>query len=162
MVAETSKQAAMIDGFIALCQGITVDGMAVTIRDGPFLEPPSDELLLIVGDVPPTGGAAVEGTQEFVTFPGRERQESMELYCSIIARAGDTTIKIQRDRAFTILAAVERLVRPREAGSDVTLGDSVDWSEITGRIAYMPAQTSGGAVVKLGFEVHSKVRLSGS
>lgn len=159
---ETSKQPAMIDGFIALCQGIAVGGMAVTIRDGPFIEPPSDELLLIVGDVPPTGGAAVEGTQEFVTFPGRERQESMDLYCSIIARAGDTDIKTQRDRAYAILAAIERLLRPREAGSDVTLGDAVDWCEITGRLAYMPAQTGTGAIVKLAFEVHSKVRLSGS
>jgi hypothetical protein len=134
----------------------------VTIVDGPPIGNPSDQLLLFVGDSPTSGAPGALGTQDFAGMPARERDESFSVYCTAYARSGDTALKPERDRAFSIMGAVERLVRPSYPGSDITLGGAVSWCSVSGRIAYTPGQSENGAIVRLAFEVICRERLSGS
>jgi hypothetical protein len=161
MTAETSAGPAAIDGLLALCTG-AASLTGVTIYDGSPVARSSDELFLEIAVPSADGLPAVEGTQEFVTMPGRERDESFTILCGAYSRSGDTDIKAERDRAYGILAAVERLIRPRESGSDITLGGAVLWSSVTGRITYTPLQTTDGAGVRVMFQIACRARLSGS
>lgn len=165
MALESSSIPRAIDGLLALCTaqagtGGLLDG--VTIVDGPPITPPSEQVLLFIGESPVAGGAGAFGTQDFVTLPARERDETYSIYCTAYSRSGDTAIKPERDRAFAVMAAVEKLVRPTYPGSDITLGGAVMWCSVSGRITYFPAQSSSGAVVRLTWEVICRERLSGS
>jgi hypothetical protein len=140
--------------------GGLLDG--VTVLDGPSVTAPSEQVLLYIGDSPVTGGAGAFGTQDFVTMPARERDETYSIFCTAYSRSGDTVIKPERDRAFAVMAAVESLVRPGVPGSDITLGGTVQWCSVSGRITYSPGQSQSGAVVRLTFEVVCRERLSGS
>lgn len=165
MAFESSSIPRALDGLVALCTAQTGTGGlldGVTVVDGPSVAPPSEQVLLFIGDSPVNGGAGAFGTQDFVGFPARERDESYSLYCTAYSRSGDTVIKPERDRAFAIMAAVEKLVRPGYVGADITLGGAVQWCSVSGRISYFPAQTSSGAVVRLTWEVVCRERLSGS
>jgi len=165
MAFESSSIPKAIDGLVNLCQGMTVDGASVIVRDGPYgeFEMPHEQLILIIAE-PPHGGAggdAARGEQSFVTFPGRERDEEYDIFCSAIARSGDTDIRAERLRAFAILAEVEKRLRPGQPGADLTLGGSVLWAHICGDLTYQPAAAKGGTVVRIGFEVKCKARLDG-
>lgn len=165
MAFESSSIPRAIDGLVALCTaasgtGGLLDG--VTIVDGPSVTAPSDQLLLYIADTPVSGGAGVFGTQDFATMPARERDETYSILCTAYARSGDTVMKTERDRAFGVMAAVEKLVRPGYPGSDITLGGAVQWCSVSGRILYGPGQSQSGAVVRLTFEVVCRERLSGS
>lgn len=165
MAFESSSIPRAIDGLVALCEAQTGTGGlldGVTVVDGPSVTTPSEQLLLYIGDTPVTGGAGAFGSQDFVTLPARERDEAYSIYCTAYSRSGDTAIKTERDRAFAIMAVVEKLVRPGFAGSDITLGGAVQWCSVSGRITYFPGQSSSGAVVRLTWEVVCRERLSGS
>lgn len=165
MAFETSSIPRAIDGLVAMCQAVTGTGGlldGVTIVDGPAVTQPSEQVLLYIGDSPISGGAGAFGTQDFITLPARERDESYSIYCTAYSRSGDTLIKPERDRAFAVMAAVEKLVRPGYSGSDITLGGAVSWCSVSGRIMYAPGQSQSGAVVRLTFEVVCRERLSGS
>ena len=165
MVAETSSVPAAIDGLLALCRGVAITGGAlegVAIYDGSPVTRPSEERYLEIAMPTADGEPAVEGTQEFVTMPGRERDESFSILCGAFSRSGNNVIQDERNRAYAIVAAVERLVRPRESGSDITLGGAVLWCSVTGRITYTPLQTTEGAAVRVQFEIQCRSRLSGS
>jgi len=165
MVAETSAVPAAIDGLIALCTSVAITGGAldgVVIYDGSPITRSSDERYLDIAMPTADGEPAVEGTQSFITMPARERDESFSILCGAYARSGNNDIQVERNRAYAIVAAVERLVRPREPGSDITLGGAVLWCSVTGRITYTPLQTADGAGVRVQFEVQCRARLSGS
>lgn len=161
MPFESSAVPRAIDGLLAICNAAaTLKG--VSIYDGSPVTRSSDELYLEIATPSDDGHPGVEGTQEFVSLPGRERDEMFSIFCEACARSGNNDIKIERDRAFGIVAAVERLIRPREPGADTTLGGSVMWSSITGRITYTPLQSPEGAAVRVLFEIACRERLSGS
>lgn len=165
MAFESSSIPRAIDGLVALCNAQTGTGGlldGVTVVDGPTVAAPSEQVLLYVGESPLQGGAGAFGTQDFVTLPARERDESYSIYCTAYSRSGDTAIKPERDRAFAVMAAVEKLVRPTYPGSDITLGGAVSWCSVSGRITYFPGQSTSGAVVRLTWEVVCRERLSGS
>ena len=165
MAAETSAVPAAIDGLIAMCNALTGAGGAlegVAIYDGSPVTRSSEERYIEIATPAGDGEPAVEGTQSFVTMPGRERDEVFSILCGAYARSGNTDIQVERNRAYVIVAAIERLVRPREAGSDITLGGAVLWCSVTGRITYTPLQTTDGAAVRVQFEIQCQARLSGS
>lgn len=165
MPFESSSIPRAIDGLVAMCRDAAVpsgllDG--VTIEDGPSVGDPSDQLLLYVADTPTAGAVGALGTQAFASMPGRERDETYSIYCTAYSRSGDTALKPERDRAFAIMAAVEKLLRPGFVGSDLTLGGAVVWCSVSGRIAYTPGQSESGAIVRLDFEIACRARLSGA
>jgi hypothetical protein len=155
-----------LGGLLALCNGSTGTGEAldgVTVYDGPPLESPSEELSLYIGHDEERGRAAgdiygVEGTQEFLAMGG-DRNESFAIRCAASARSGDTNIKVERDRAFAVMAAVESLIRLHVSGADITLGGSVLVSSIGGDIKLMQLQTVNGAFAKVTFYVQCLARI---
>lgn len=166
MPFEASAIPRAIDGLVAMCNaravtGGTLDG--VEIYDGYPVTMPSGEMYLEIATTPDTGNApAVDGTQDFASIPGREKDEQFNIYCAAYARSGDTDLKVERDRAFSIMRAVEAMVRPREPGSDHTLGGAVRWCQVSGRINYTPLQAQEGCAVRVEFEVMCVERLDGS
>lgn len=166
MPFEASAIPRAIDGLVAMCNaqavvGGTLDG--VEIYDGYPITLPSGETYLEIATTPDAGnGPAVDGTQDFVSIPGREKDEQFNIYCAAYSRSGNNDVKIERDRAFAIVRAVEAMVRPREPGSDVTLGGAVRWCNVSGRIAYSPLQAQEGCAVRVEFEIVCHERLDGS
>lgn len=155
-----------LDGLLALCNANTGTGESlegVTVYDGPPIENPSEELSLYIGHDEERGRAAgdiygVEGTQEFMAMGG-DRKEAFAIRCAASARSGDTNIKVERDRAFAVMGAVENLIRLHVSGSDITLGGSVLVSSISGDIKLMQLQTVNGAFAKVTFYVQCLARI---
>lgn len=162
----TSAIPAALDGLFALCDAATATGQpleGVTVYDGPPLESPSEELSLYLGHDEERGRAAgdiygIEGTQEFLTMGG-DRKETFAIRCAASARSGNAGIKAERDRAFGVMAAVERLIRLHVTGSDTTLGGSVLVAHVGGDIKLMQLQTTKGAYAKVTFYVQCLARI---
>lgn len=162
MAFESTSQPRALDALLGLCRAATGEGGTlenVQVYDGPSVAAPDGELLLYLGDPPTTGGAGILGSQESALLGGREREESFTIYCTAFSRSGNTDMKVERDRVYAIMAAVERMLRP--STGDVTLQGTVRWSGVGGRIAYTPRQDTGGSVARLQFEVQCTERLSG-
>lgn len=160
---ESSAIPRAIDGLLALVQaeagtGGTLEGWLV--HDGPMPTMPSAKKVLVIGGTPDGGEPAVDGSQEWATMPGRERNESFSIVCTSLAWSGSTEIKPLRDAAFAGVAAVEQLLRPGITGSDVTLGGSVRFAGVSGPTLYDPMQTSRGAIVRVFFQIECRERLS--
>lgn len=161
----TSRIAAALDGLLALCNGQAIPGGIlenVDVYDGPPTQDPSAEMQLYIGhDESRSDSAdiyAAEGTQVPMTMGGA-RQETFAILCAAVARSGDTLVKTQRDRAFSIMGAVEDLIRLNVANADITLGGSVLTSNISGDIRLQQLQTVNGAYAKLAFYVQCLVRI---
>lgn len=165
MVWESSSIPRAIDNLITMANALTVSGGAlegVEICDGLPLTQPSSEQYLCIGMPTIDGQPASEGTQEFITMPARERDETYSLFSAAFSRSGGTDVKVERDRAFAQVRAIEGLLRPLVAGSDITIGGAVSWASVSGRITYTPLQTVNGALVQVYFEIVCRNRLSGN
>lgn len=161
----TSRIPAAIDGLLALCNAAAVvDGALedVAVYDGPPIQDPSAEQQLYIGHDEVRSDSsdvyAAEGTQVFQTMGGA-RQETFAILCAAVSRTGDTDMKSQRDRAYSIVGAVENLIRLNEPGSDITLGGAVLMSNISGDMKLQQIQTTTGAYVKVSFHVQCLVRM---
>lgn len=161
----TSRIPAAIDGLLELCRAAAVvDGPleGVSVYDGPPIQDPSEERQLYIGHDEMRSDSsdvyAAEGTQVFQTMGGA-REESFAILCAAVARTGDTDMKSQRDRAWSIVAAVENLIRLHESGSDITLNGAVLMSNISGDIRLQQIQTTTGAYVKVSFYVQCLARI---
>lgn len=165
MVWESSSVPYALDALVAQATALTVPGGSlegVDICEGLPVNQPSNERYLCIGMPTVDGQPAVEGTQEFVSIPGRERDENYSIFCAAFARSGGQSVKYERDRAFAIQRAVEGMLRPLVAGGDITLGGTVSWAHVTGRITYTPLQTKTGCLVQVYFEISVRNRLSGN
>jgi hypothetical protein len=159
----TSTIPAAIDGLLALCNAQAVTGGTladVFVYDGPPKEDPSEQRQLYIGHSEEVSGTvyAVEGTQEFLSMGG-PRKETFAIRCSAVARSGDTVIKTERDRAFSIMAAVENLIRQNVVGADMTLGGAVLMSNVSGDVKVVQLQTTNGAYVQVTFYVQCLARI---
>lgn len=160
----TSRIGAAIDGLLALCNGQTGTGQllaGVTVYDGPPIEDPSDQLQLYIGYDEERADVdifSVEGSQTWQTMGGA-REETLDILCCAVARSGELRIKTERDRALSIMAGVEQLIRLNAVGADITLGGSVLVSQIAGPVKLLQLQTKDGAYVKLSFHVQCLARV---
>ncbi|MCP2168131.1 hypothetical protein [Goodfellowiella coeruleoviolacea] len=161
MQMQTSRIPAAIDGLLTLCTGAAAPGgplAGVRIYDGPPVSDLSDELLLFIGD-DPAGEDSVTGTQEYATLGRPGKDETFTIYCCAASRSGNVDMKRERGRAFGIVGAVERLVRPNEPGGDTQLGGAVLWSGVGGDITLSQMQTNTGALARVTFGVVCRARL---
>lgn len=160
----TSKIPTAIDGLLALCNGQTDTGeplSGVAIYDGPPLEPPSEQRHLYIGFDEERSDVdifSVEGDQVWQTMGGA-REETFSILCAAVARSGDVDIKTERDRAFSIVAGVESLIRLNVVGADITLGGAVLVSHVAGPIKLLQLQTKDGAYAKVSFHVQCIARI---
>jgi hypothetical protein len=160
---ESSAIPAAIDALVGMCTDQTVVGgtlEGITVYDGWYVIAPSDETFLSIAVPADVGAAGVDGTQDWITMPGREKDEHFSIFCEAVSRSGNKVMKAERDRAFGMVAAVERMIRPGVPNSDVELRGTVQWAQVTGRIAFTPLQTSDGAAARVQFEVACRARLS--
>ncbi|NUT53684.1 MAG: hypothetical protein HOV94_41305 [Saccharothrix sp.] len=153
---------AAIDALIELCQGATGTGgvlEGVQVIDGPPVDEPTEQLLLYIGDVPDDESPGVTGAQNWVNLGGSDADEAFTIYCTAVARSGDTDVKSERDRAFGIYDGVAQLLRIGAAGADPRLGGSVLWARTGGEESYTPIQTDKGLLVEVGFHVVCQARI---
>jgi hypothetical protein len=160
----TSRIPNAIDGLLALCNGQTDSGDlldGVAIYDGPPYEDPSSQRQLYIGYDEERSDVdifSVEGNQEWQTMGG-PREETFSLLCAAVARSGDLNLKAERDRAFGMMAAVERLIRINESGADSTLGGAVLVAHVSGAIKLLQLQTQNGAYAKVSFHIQCIARI---
>lgn len=115
-----------------------------------------DWLLWGVAD-PETGRlAGVTSTQEYPHASRQARNEAGDVSGVIYCTAGDDDAKGVRDSAFTILAAVEDLLR-----ASVTQGLPGVWKTSLAEVRYLPGRWSdyGGAVAEVQFVIQFSARI---
>lgn len=114
----TSVTPALIDALVARCtaalpNAVVVDGWAVTDDPAP--------LLLSIGladdDAAQTGAVSASSQTMATAGTPRSRDQSGSITCVALAWGGDADRKVARDDAYTLVAAVEDILR-----ADPTLG----------------------------------------
>lgn len=172
----TSLIPAVTDYLVSACQASASLGAAdppVLVLDGP--QPNAvwsqQPLVLWIGADPANlGEAAAESVQVFGTAfdKGHNRDEDGVITCA--ARHwgggdGSTDIKVHRDAAAAIVAAVELLLRGVGGAGDpgdAFMGGLVNWSQVTGPYQWFPKQVPNGAECLVIFRVSYFARLTTS
>jgi hypothetical protein len=169
MPFEPSAVPGALDGLLSMVRGLAATGQPLAdlvpleeIYDGEPVARPTSETYVVIGSSLMDGVPAIEGTQNFIGWPARERDEDFTIHNAVYSRSGAADVKTERLRAYAIVAEIERVLRAKESGADLTLGGAVDWCEVSGRIGYTPLNTQEGAVVRVNFDVVCKARLAGS
>lgn len=145
----TSSIPKAIDGLIANLKADTTF-TAVTIVDGqPTTELPGDYVAIGFSD---DAGSAINGSQDPATLGNQRREEKYSISCEVSSWIGSSVMKNARDRAFAILANVERVIR-----ADATLKGAVMFADFGSSISVSQIQTSQGAVVTIAFDVAIKI-----
>jgi hypothetical protein len=155
----TSRIPATIDALLAACRAST-DLTGVQVVDGP---PPNWTLLanvdvLYVGGSPDDIGSGAAGEQDFAQLGAQRRDERFLIAVTADCWNGNADMKAARDRAFTLMAAVEKILRG--PGGDPSLGGAVLYSDVAGPIDYRPQQMQDGAGVRLVFNVRARTQLA--
>ena len=145
----TSTIPAAIDGLIAALKSNTHLSSVQVIDGQPTTDLPGDYILIGFGD---DTGASVTGSQVPASLGNLRRAETYTINCEISAWQGSTNMKIVRDRAFYILAAVEDVVR-----SNATLNAAVMFADFGQNIDLNQIQTTQGAVAVIKFTISIKI-----
>jgi hypothetical protein len=110
--------------------------------------------------------AAASSSQGFSFIDqARTRDDDINVACAAEGISGDTSMAAARAGAFTVMAAVELLLRgspgttPASPG-DATMGGLVYWSEVTGPVDLLQEQASQGAIALVRFRVTAFTRLT--
>ena len=122
----------------------TLTGWAdVTVRDGPFLQPPTDPAYCTVGAVDDeVGGGTFE--QEPGTVTGL-LEESGTVRCEIAVGTGADDLPVVRAQAFALIDAVDFAVRADQTLSGALGPDGV----VTVGGDVLPVQNTSGTAVRL-------------
>lgn len=145
----TSTIPAALDNLIAALKSDTFLNSVQIIDGQPTTDLPGDYILVGFGD---DMGSSVSGSQVPASLGNLRRQETFQINCEVSAWQGSTVMKTARDRAFSILARVEDVVR-----SDATLGGSVSFADFGQMMDVTQIQTQQGAVVTINFNISVKI-----
>jgi hypothetical protein len=154
MTITTSSIGAAIDYLVT---AVTTAMPTATVFDGPPVTDTQltfdDRVWIGYSPLDPQLPAAAGG-QDPRGLGARRRDEDFAIVCAVEHWSGDTTMQPLRDGAFTLLAAVETLLRGTGgAPGDTTLGGTVLWSGIGGGLEVYQAQTANGASVMIQFHI---------
>jgi len=145
----TSTVPAAVDGLLALLAAST-DLTGVLIIDGqPTIEVPPDYVAIGFAD---DAGDSITGRQDPASLGNMRRKEEYTIACEISAWTGETDMKSMRDRAFTLMAGVEKAVR-----ADGTLNGAVAFADFGDSVNVAQVQTQQGAVVVIKFTIEVKI-----
>jgi hypothetical protein len=143
----------------AVPQVIVLDGPPVT---GDTLVDPRH--LFIGWDPQAANTPAAQAVQDFAFIDhARTRDEDGEIMCAADAWGGSTVMKVHRDSAAAIVAAVELMLRgdPASGGpGDASMGGLVFWAGVAGPYAWYPRQTPDGAGMLCTFRITYRARLT--
>ena len=140
----TSTIPAAIDGILATLKAAT-SLRGVDILDGEPTTNTSKDFIAI--GYAEDGGEVVAGDQSLPAMGQLLLDESYEISCKVSAWTGSTTMKIVRDRAFTLFAAVDVALRAAP-----TLAGAVTFQSIS-RDSYSQYQTDQGAIADIDFSI---------
>ena len=141
----------------AVCLALTALWTAaltgVQVADGPQANSDASNDWLFVGDdAADEGNEAAAVDQSWMAF-AKTMQETGEITCAVVSRAGDTDIPTVRARAYAILASAETALRV-----DPLLGGVVMQSYVSAH-QYMPVITQGGCKARVVFTVTYQAQL---
>lgn len=138
-----------IDGLISILHADKTMS-AVAIIDGqPTTDLPGDYIAIGYAD---DSSTSITGTQDPIALGNLRREEKYTISCEVSSWVGTTVMKTARDRAFAILANVERIVR-----ADGTLNGSVIFADFGSALNVTQIQTQQGAVVTITFDIAIKI-----
>jgi hypothetical protein len=185
----TDQTGAVIDYLVAQCQTVAfadayvtaytdsygplpaMPPVTVSVFDGPTI---SDTQLVgtqrvwVGADGPASPGQEVEAAtfaQDFAFIDhARTKDDRIDVACAAECFDGDPTRrKFARDSAFSLMGAVELLLRgdPSVPGpGDASMGGLVFWSQVTGPGQLIQAQTTDGISALVRFHVTAFTRLT--
>jgi len=141
----------------AVCLALTALWTAaltgVQVADGPQANSDASNDWLFVGDdALDEGNEAAAVDQSWMAF-AKTMQETGQITCAIVSRAGDTDIPAVRARAYAILASAETSLR-----ADPLLGGVVMQSYVSAH-QYIPVITQGGCKARVVFTVTYQAQL---
>jgi hypothetical protein len=146
----TSRIPAAIDGLLAALRALQATTLAgVDIYDGPKLDASQNGQRLFIGFDDQTVGAT--GAQDWASMPasGRSVAENITVNCVAESSTGQTDAKGRRDQCFSIIAAVEGVIK-----ADPTLGGAINgYAKPPDNITVQQAQTAQGAVCTVFFGI---------
>lgn len=164
----TSQVPAVIDWLVSASQSSPLLGAAspqVHVFDGP--QPPAatqslERVLWIGADAASPDQALGDSVQSWpVLDHARTKDEDGTITCSAQHWSGDTSVKMHRDGAASIMGAVELLLRGEpDAGGpgDASMGGLVLWSGVD-QAEWYPRQVAGGSAVLVVFRIIYRARL---
>lgn len=127
----------------------------VQVADGPQANSDAANDWLFVGadgDTPNDGNEAAAVDQSWMAF-AKTMQETGEITCAIVSRAGEPSISAVRARAYSILAAAETALR-----ADPLLGNLVMQSYVSEH-QLIPVVTTTAAKARVVFKVTYQAQL---
>lgn len=145
----------VIDALVALVKGV-VDTNTVIVSEGyPLTLDTVDAVLIGVQDPKSDDQAMSASSQQRWVATGGRREEDGEITCAVLATEGGSDLQVARNRAFTILAAIENALR-----ANVSLGiGTLVQAEYGVQLDYYSNQTPQGAEVTVIFHVHFQARI---
>lgn len=136
-----------LDALVTALQAAPALQSPVRVFDGPTVVTTPEQQHVVVGyDGDETEGAVVDWTNEQVSWDVRE--ETFTIVGCVVAWGGDVDNKTRRDQAFTLLAAVENVVRN---GIDIGLDQPAIADFIPGQL--LQEQANYGMQAKILFGV---------
>lgn len=141
---------AAIDALIAIARTSSViGGSGVRVDDGPWMSPPPEQELIVVGWVPIEGPTVawvedIEGLQSV--------SETFDVHNMIRIWRPDAVLKAARDRADEVFEAFRAAVQ-----ADVTLMRAVDHAQVAAQHLTSRQNTTGGCSVSIDFAVQCRV-----
>jgi hypothetical protein len=140
---------AAIDGLLAMSRAdVLIGGSGVRVDDGPWMSPPPEQELLVIGWVP-IEGPTVAWVEDAVGL--NSVAETFDIHCLVRVWHPDTVLKTARDRADAVLEALRAAVR-----ADPSLRRAVDRAQLAAS-HLTSRQNSGGCSVSIEFVVQCQV-----
>lgn len=129
-----------------------IGGAGVRVDDGPWMSPPEEQELLVIGWVP-IEGPTVSWAEDLVTLAGqRQQSETFDVHNLMRVWRPDSDLKPARDRIVEIFDAFRDLV-----AADRTLTGVVDQCRLVTKHLTSSKGTSGGSKIELDFAVQCQV-----
>jgi hypothetical protein len=144
-----------IDGLIAMARSAAlIGGSGVRVDDGPWMSPPPEQELLVVGWVPIEGPtvAWVADLETLGASRPRDESETFDVHNLIRIWRPDAVLKAARDRADEIFEALRAAVR-----ADHTLQRAVDHAQVAAQHLTSKQNSTGGCSVSIELVVQCQV-----
>lgn len=142
---------AAIDALIAIARTSSlIGGSGVRVDDGPWMSPPPEQELIVIGWVP-IEGPTVAWVEDVTSLAG-PGSETFDVHNMIRVWRPDAVLKAARDRADEIFEALRAAVR-----ADVTLRGAVDNAQVAAQHLTSAQSSTGGCSVSIDFAVQCQI-----
>lgn len=142
---------AAIDALIAMARADTaIGGAGVRVDDGPWMSPPIEQELVVIGWVP-IQGPTVAWVEDLTSLSGSQ-SEAFDIHCHTRVWRADAVLRAARHRVDEIVNALRLAIR-----ADNTLMGAVDHAQLAAQHLISEQHSSGGCSVSIDFVVQAQV-----